>query len=369
MYQENFQSGRNARQTTGSRYAQGSARRTSSGQYAQANARRTSGSRYADKNSGAGRRKPQRRRGKRRSQRQLLGICLVVFLVLLIVCGVGTVLLYRSSHGQQEIPAVTVSLETLDSPYAVLLDADTGEVLAGKRADEKIFPASMVKIMTVLTAIENIKNLDETVTMAYDYYEDLYARDASRAGFEPGEEAVIRDLLYGAILPSGAECCMELAMQAAGSEAAFVDLMNQKASSLGLTQTQFTNCTGLHSDSQFSTVKEIGLILREALKNKTFRSVITTRSYTVRATDVHPDGFTFESTMFKNMESAEVPGGEILGGKTGYTDEAGHCLASFAEVDGREYILVTAGWSASPRTEQYHISDAFLAYNQIAPQE
>ena len=323
--------------------------------------RNRSGSRYADKNGS--RRVSGRKRRRRRRNRQLFYICVIVFLVLLIICGAGTLILYRSGH--KEAPEVSVDLESLDSPYAVLIDKDTGEVIASKKGDEKIFPASMVKIMTVLTAIENIKKLDKTVAMSYDYYDALYEQDASRAGFEPGEEAVIRDLLYGALLPSGAECCMELALQAAGSESAFVELMNQRASGLGLTQTHFTNCTGLHSDDQYSTVTEIGKVLREALENKTFYKVFTTDSYTVQATEVHPEGFTFHSTMFKNMESPTVIGGEIKGGKTGYTDEAGHCLASMAVVGGREYILVTAGWAGDPRTEQYHINDAFLAYNQV----
>lgn len=339
-------------------------RRTQSSRYSDKGGGRygyRSGSRYADKNSvrSSSVHKKRRKRGDRR----LLYLCIIVFLVLLIICGAGTLFLYRNSH--REIPQVTVDLETLDSPYAVLLDGASGEVLASKKGDEIIFPASMVKIMTVLTAIENIKKLDSTITMSYDYYETLYQQDASRAGFEPGEQAVIRDLLYGALLPSGAECCMELAIQAAGSESAFVELMNQKASKLGLTQTHFTNCTGLHNDDQYSTVTEIGIILRAALKNKTFYKVFTSKSYTVQPTEVHPEGFTFQSSMFKNMESPTVIGGEIKGGKTGYTDEAGHCLASMAEIDGREYILVTAGWAGNPRTEQYHINDAFLAYNQM----
>ena len=323
------------------------------------------GSRYSDKNRnayGSGR-KNRKRRSRRKRNSRTGYLFLIIFLVLLIACGAGTLFLYQNSR--KKVPQVTVDLETLDSPHAVLLDQKTGTVLGSKRSEEKIFPASMVKIMTVLTAIENIKNPDETITMSYDYYDALYAQDASRAGFEPGEEAKIRDLLYGALLPSGAECCMELSIQAAGSEAGMVELMNQKAEKLGLTQTHFTNCTGLHDEDQYSTAGEIGRILQAALDNKTFRQVFTTRSYTVGASNVHPDGFTFQSSMFKNMESATVIGGEICGGKTGYTGEAGHCLASMARIDGREYILVTAGWAGSPRTELYHINDAFLGYNAL----
>lgn len=304
-----------------------------------------------------------KRKRKKRRKGSMLTASFIVFLALVAICLAGTLFLYKS--GSTAVPEVTVDLEQLDSPHAVLIDAASGTVLASKAGDEVIFPASMVKIMTVLTAIENLKSLRSKVTMDYDIYDALYAADASRAGFEPGEEVTLTDLLYGAILPSGAECCMELALQTAGAESAFVELMNQKAQKLGLAQTHFTNCTGLHSDDQYSTVTEIGLILREALNNKTFYKVFTTEEYTAGSTEIHPGGLSFESSMFKGMESSAVIGGEILGGKTGYTGEAGHCLASVAEIGGRKYILVTAGWAENPRVEQYHINDAFLGYNAL----
>lgn len=279
----------------------------------------------------------------------------------------------RQEEGLAEAPreseaesAVTVNLDVLESPYAILLDGSTGQVIASKRGDEKIFPASMAKIMTVLTAIREIDDLDQTITMSYDFFDELYEQDASRAGFEPGEEAVVRDLLYGALLPSGAECCIQLAILASGSEEAFAGKMNENALAMGLTQTHFVNATGLHSEEQFSTPHEIALIMQEALKDETFYQVFTTHHYTVQPTAVHPDGFTFWSTLFKNVESSAVNGGEIMGGKTGYTSEAGHCLASMALVNDHPYLLVTAGWSQNPDPGNYHIRDAFAAYNQIA---
>lgn len=313
-------------------------------------------------------------RKRRRRNRQLL---IILFLLVLIVClAAGIALVHsrkkRSDQAQAESQVQklqkTVDLSMLVSPYAILLDGESGSVLASKKGDEKIFPASMVKMMTVLTAIRSISDLDATTTMSADFYDELYAQDASRAGFEPGEEAKICDLLYGALLPSGAECCMQLAIEAAGSEDAFVELMNQNALDMGLVQTHFTNATGLHSEDQYSTPHEIGEILRTALKNKTFYQVFTTHSYTVQSTAVHPDGFTFWSSLFKNITDDSVNGGKLMGGKTGYTDEAGHCLASMAKINGKEYILVTAGWAQTDDTK-YHISDAFRAYNQIAPEE
>ena len=340
--------------------------------------RTSGGSRYAGKRtpvkraSGKGRRPAGRKR--RRRNRQLL---IILFLLVLIVClAAGIALVHsrkkRSDQAQAESKVQelqkNVDLSMLVSPYAILLDGESGSVLASKKGDEKIFPASMVKVMTVLTAIRSISDLDATTTMSAGFYDELYAQDASRAGFEPGEEAKLCDLLYGALLPSGAECCMQLAIEAAGSEDAFVELMNQNALDMGLVQTHFTNATGLHNEEQYSTPHEIGEILRTALKNKTFYQVFTTHSYTVQPTAVHPDGFTFWSSLFKNITDDSVNGGKIMGGKTGYTDEAGHCLASMAEINGKEYILVTAGWAQTDDT-MYHISDAFRAYNQIAPAE
>lgn len=287
----------------------------------------------------------------------------VVLLLLVVICLGGTLLLYH--NGKSRIPDVTVDLEQLDSPYAVLMDRETGTVLAGRREDERMYPASLTKIMTVLTALDECSDLNQTVTLSYDYFQELYDQNASRAGFEPGEKARIIDLMYGAMLPSGAECCKELALQFAGSEPDFVVLMNQKAEKLGLSGTHFMNSTGLHDAEQYSTARDIADLLRAALKNDTFYEIITSESYYVPPSSSHPDGFVFYGTMFKNMSDPSVAGGRILGGKTGYTGEAGHCLASFAEIDGRDYILVTGGIPDAPRTEQYHIDDAFRAYGQI----
>lgn len=333
------------------------------------------GSRYADK-------QPERKKGtakkqaagrRHRRDSRMMSLLLVVLIVAVIcLAAVWGIMYYqakRSDETRAELEKIQVDLTRLDSPYAILLDDETGTVLASRNGDDRIYPASMVKIMTVLTAIESIDDLDREIQMSYDIYDALYEQDASRAGFEPGEQVTARELLYGALLPSGAECCVQLAIEATGSQDAFVEKMNAKAEKLGLTGTHFTNVTGLHNENQYSTPHEIGKILQAAIKNKTFYEVFTTHFYTAPATEQHPDGFTFWSTMFKNMTDEVVNGGEIIGGKTGYTDEAGHCLASAAKINNRIYILVTAGWAQNTDSTTYHISDAFLAYNQIAPSE
>lgn len=256
-------------------------------------------------------------------------------------------------------------LTQLNSPNALLMDASTGEVLAEHDGYERIYPASMTKIMTALLAVENTDNLNERITMPYDIYDRLYAEEASMAGFQPGEEAALRELLYGILLPSGAECCITFANRIAGSEEAFVGMMNSRAAELGMKDTHFCNCTGLHDADHYSTAADIAALLWYALGSESFREAFTAHRYSVMPTAQHPEGFTFFSTMFQYMESDAVTGGQILGGKTGYTGEAGQCLASLASVNGREYILVTAGAPGSHETEQLHILDAQNVYNRI----
>lgn len=142
-------------------------------------------------------------------------------------------------------------------------------------------------------------------------------------------------------------------------------MMNEKATEIGMSNTHFCNATGLHNPDHYSTVKDISILLKYALQYEDFRQAFSSSRYSTRPTNQHPDGFTFRSTMFKYMDSTEVVGGEIIGGKTGYTEEAGLCLASLAEVDGKEYILVTAKANGTHQTEQFHILDAINVYSQI----
>ena len=139
----------------------------------------------------------------------------------------------------------------------------------------------------------------------------------------------------------------------------------EKAAELGMDSTHFVTCTGLHDENHYTTVRDLTKLLSYALQNDTFRQIYCTSEYTTSATASAPEGLHFLSTMFKKMDSPEVNGGEIEGGKTGYTGEAGQCLASLAKVDDVEYILVTAGAPGGPSTEPYHIEDAKAVYNRI----
>lgn len=306
---------------------------------------------------------------KRRSARirtmltSAVGVILAALVCLAVVRFVSPSRVQQAAEGDG-YGAGSVNLADLYSPYAILIAADTGETLAEKSSRAQIYPASLTKIMTALLVIEYSGNLDETVWIPTDIYEQLYAEGASMAGFLPGEETTLRELLYGILLPSGAECCLTAARYIGGTEEMFAELMNQKAAQIGMENTNFTNCTGLQENTHYSSAADIAILLQYALSNATFREIFTSKYYYVQPTEQHPDGFTFWSTLFSQTDSRAD--GVILGGKTGYTEEAGLCLASLLSVGGREYILVTAGAPGSHETEPYHIEDALNAAGQLS---
>lgn len=163
--------------------------------------------------------------------------------------------------------------EDLYSANAILVRAKTGEVLLDKGSTEQIYPASMTKIMTAIVILEKIPDLQVSVRLSEEMFDELYRQEASMAGFLPGETVTARDLLYGVLLPSGAECCTGLADYVAGSEEAFAELMNQKAAELGMTGTHFVNASGLHDPDHYTTAADIEKLLEYALQNDTFREI------------------------------------------------------------------------------------------------
>ena len=258
-----------------------------------------------------------------------------------------------------------ISADGLNSPNAILIRLEDNTILMRKNSEQRIYPASLTKIMTALVAIEELNDLDKEVELPDYIFKELYKADASMAGFVSGERVRAIDLLYGEMLPSGAECCTGLAIYISGSEQKFTELMNKKASELGMKDTHFTNSTGLQDEKHYTTVKDMAKLLSYALENDVFREIFTASRHSTQPTNKHPGGITFYSTMFKNIKDPGTEDGRILGGKTGYTAEAGLCLASLAHVGRQEYILVTAGAKGDHETEQYNIDDAYYVYNKL----
>ena len=255
----------------------------------------------------------------------------------------------------------TLDLE-LYSSSALLVDLQSGTVLSEKAPDERIYPASMTKIMTLLVAAENLPDLDRTFTMTQAIIDPLYLAGASMAGFVDGETVTMRDLLYGAVVPSGAEATEALAQAVAGSEEAFVAMMNEKASALGLTNTHFMNTSGLHDENHYSTVREIALILQAALENETCAEILSAENYRASETEQHPDGLAMTNKfLYRVHHEYALNGAEITAAKTGYTAEAMNCCASAGKTpDGRSVICVTANaW-----TGDFCIEDHIALYTK-----
>lgn len=337
-----------------------------------------------DKREDRNKRRKKRLQKKTSGSRRILAGFLILVMILILAGTAYWILREAGAENVQEEtsegkaepevqlnpPAIETANTALDlsgvySEAGILVRLSDGKVFAEFQSQEQIYPASLTKMMTCLVAIERITDLEEKITLEPEIFPALYEEGASMAGFEPGETVTVRDLLYGIILPSGGECSVEIARHVAGSEDAFVEMMNEKAAELGMTDTHFMNVTGLQDEEHYTTVKDMSILLQNALENRLFRQIFCTREYTASPTEQHPQGLSFGSSMFRLAEDWQVNGGEIRGGKTGFTDQAGLCLASLAHVDNRDYILVTAKADGNHQTEPYHALDALNLYGQI----
>ena len=258
---------------------------------------------------------------------------------------------------------VTENTKTLDlelySENALLIDLESNTVLVQKNADARIYPASMTKVMTVLVAAEHIENWDETFTMTQSIIDPLFLADASMAGFVHGEEVSMTELLYGAVLPSGAEATEALAIVTAGSEEAFAALMNEKAQELGLQDTHFVDASGLHDENHYTTLSDMAIIMQAALDNPHCREVLTSVNHTSPATAQNPEGVAMTNRFLYRIRPQQTGNVDIQAAKTGYTAQAMNCCVSYGIMEnGRAAICVTAhAW-----TGDYCIADHLALY-------
>ncbi len=249
---------------------------------------------------------------------------------------------------QTTVDTKAVSSEVV-SENAIIIEENTGNILAQRDAYARISPASMTKVLTVLVAAEHVENLDDTYTITLAETDYSYSNDCSNAGFDVDEQVTIRDLFYGTILPSGADAAVGLATYVAGSHEAFVDMMNEKLKELGLSDTaHMTNCVGLYDENHYCTVYDMAVILKEAMDNPLCREVMSAHTYNTSSTSQHPDGILLSNWFLRRIEDKEC-GGEVLCAKTGYVVQSGNCAASYClDKNGSGYLCVTAhstsGW-------------------------
>ena len=256
------------------------------------------------------------------------------------------------------IPTNIKALELdISSKNAILYNIDSKEIVYEKNAEDKVQIASLAKIMTAIITLENVDDLNKQIIMTKEDYKGVAEANLVTSGFTIGETVTYKDLLYGLLLPSGADAAKALARNIAGSEENFIKLMNKKTKELKLKNTNFSNVIGLDDKNNYSSAKDLLIIFNEAIKNEEFKNIIKTKEYT------SSDGkLTLKSTIQKNAKIFNIKVPYILGGKTGTTTGAGLCLATIASQDNINYILITLG-ATYDKKAPHHIEDAKTIYD------
>lgn len=250
--------------------------------------------------------------------------------------------------------ATSVDDYQVNAKAAILMDADYGEVLYERNAHEKMYPASITKVMTGLLIIEALEagtlTIDQPITAGAEVNDKMIA-GASTADIKAGEVLPLGDVLRCALIPSANEACNILAVTLSGSIPAFVEKMNERAKELGCENTNFANPHGLHDDNHYTTAYDIALISQEAMKYPLFREIVNSKSYEVPATNMHDKRILHDTNaLISNFNKTGYLYQYATGIKTGYTPEAGYCLASSATKGDRSLVAVVLGCERVPNT-------------------
>lgn len=227
--------------------------------------------------------------------------------------------------------------EAVDSKAAVLMEANTGAVLYAKNMEEELPPASITKIMTALVALEN-GSLDDVVVFS-QYAVNSIEYGSSHLGLTEGEELTLEQCLYGIMLASANEISNAVAEHIGGNIKNFTDMMNARAAQIGCTHTHFVNAHGLSEEGHYVCARDMALIMREALKNQKFREIIGTVEYEYPKTNLVDEPRYFMNHHKMISETGMLYDG-CIGGKNGFTDEAGNTLVTAAARDGLTLISV-----------------------------
>ena len=246
-------------------------------------------------------------------------------------------------------PFITYALEypNLNSKIVEIYDLNDQKILYEKNSNNQIRIASLTKIATTITAIENIDDLNKKVTITTDILNTV-SDDASVAGLKEGDIVTYKDLLYASMLPSGADATNALAITSSGSIENFVNKMNNLTKTIGLTNTHFTNVNGLDSNNHFSTANDIRILLEYSLNNSIFKDIYTTKEYTLT------NGLKVKTSLNKYNKNIDTT--KIIGSKTGFTYDAGYCLTSLSNINGHDILILVLNATYTNKT-YYNIKD------------
>ena len=279
---------------------------------------------------------------------------------------VGKTVPKRASYISTRSAGVAGVGEQIRSDNVILIDLDTDESIAEKSADTQIYPASMTKVMSLLVACENLKSLKTKLTVTKEITDYAQEMGGSGIGLKVGDQLTTQDLLYLTAYSSDTVAVIMLANHVAGSEANFVAKMNEKARALKLSSTHFDNCTGLFSENNYTTCREMAAIMAYALDHPLCKELLTSyNAYSVAGK------YTIYSSWYSGRfnNNPRLSTVTVKGGKTGYIDESGFCLVSYAEgkSSGKRYIQVIVGEpKGSGLTEALSVKDIKYVYDNYA---
>lgn len=233
------------------------------------------------------------------------------------------------SYGEMTVAVMAGDLE-VNAEAAVVMDADSGRLLYAQNPDKRLANASTTKIMTALLTLEQ-PDQDRYFTVD----SDAIQVEGTTMGLQPGDSVTLHQLAAGMLLPSGNDAANAAAVEIAGSEEAFVRLMNQRAAELGLENTQYRNPSGLDAEGHYSSARDLAILAAHALENEDFADIVSKQE--IRMAFGNPPYNRSLYTTNKLLERYPY----AIGVKTGYTDDAGLCLVTAAEKDGTRLIIVT----------------------------
>jgi len=294
---------------------------------------------------------------------------------------------YKVSTADNVVTLTNDDFIRSNNTVLVKVGAETLTSILEKDADKKMYPASMTKVMTLLVACERVDNLDTMLTIKQEHIDYVKKSGGGSSFFGigdpdlPGERISVKDALYLISYESDTLSCLLIADHIAGSQEEFVALMNQKAASLGLTGTNFVNCTGLYDENHYSTCKEIASIMAYAMDNKLAESILfSTSNYSFKSdkfyttkdpnkkVTYYPNAPEWYESANRFNKSNELDTVTVVAGKTGYVDESGVSLVSVARADdGTLYINVIVGEpKGSGLSESISTSEVKKIYNTYA---
>ena len=260
---------------------------------------------------------------------------------ILILINMSIVPVKADEYLATNLPALeysTLSNNDIYAEAAILINANSGQILYSKNIHEKLYPASITKILTAYLAITNL-NLDDTLTATAEAI-DSVPRSATHIAIDYGEIMTVKDLLYATLLESANDAANVLAIGVSGSITNFANLMNETVASLNLTDTHFTNANGLPDDDHYTTAYDMAVIMQFCLENETFKEIIETATYQTATTN-SKDVPRYFANRFKMITNSQYNYEYALGGKTGYTDEARFTSVALAANDNISLIAVT----------------------------